>query len=179
MSDIQKPTKKTTVTRVKSPVKRTPVKTVARTVHTKPVAATKSVVKPRVSSSGFVAAVGRRKEAVARVRLQKQGSGNITVNGRPVEQYFTTMDFRQPVLQPLQLAGLEKEFDVSVKVSGGGKVGQAEAIRLGIARALVMLDENYRKQMRPAGFLTRDSRVKERKKYGLKKARRAPQFSKR
>ncbi len=178
MTEADKPVKKTIV-RAKPPVKRA-AKPAAKPAHARSVVpAVRSAAKPRVPSGGFVAAVGRRKEAVARVRLQTHGSGVITVNGRPLEEYFTTMDFRLPVLQPLQLAGLEKEFDVSVKVSGGGKVGQAEAIRLGIARALVEHDENYRKQMRPAGFLTRDSRVKERKKYGLKKARRAPQFSKR
>lgn len=178
MTEADKSAKKTIV-RAKSPVKRA-ARPAAKPAHVKAAATiTRSVAKPRAMSGGFVAAVGRRKEAVARVRLQKQGTGVITVNGRPLEQYFPTMDFRLPVLQPLQLAGLEKEFDVSVKVVGGGKVGQSEAIRLGIARALVEYDENYRKQMRPAGFLTRDARVKERKKYGLKKARRAPQFSKR
>lgn len=174
--------KKPVATKAKVTVKRVAPKPATKVTIHKPVdeKAEKPVVKThRMAGSGFVSAVGRRKSAVARVRVQRQGAGVIVINGRPFEQYFATMDFRMPVLQPLELSGLQKDVDVSIKVSGGGKIGQAEAIRLGIARALVLMDESYRKQMRPAGYLTRDSRVKERKKYGLKKARRAPQFSKR
>lgn len=127
----------------------------------------------------FIATVGRRKEAVARVRLYAKGSGQIIINNLELQKYFQTYDYQLIVMQPLKLVGLEAKVDIRVKVSGGGKTGQAEAVRHGIARAILLLDPELRKNLRTAGFLTRDSRVKERKKYGLKKARRAPQFSKR
>lgn len=131
------------------------------------------------SSYDFIATVGRRKEAVARVRLYAKGSGQITINNLELQKYFQTYDYQLIVMQPLKLVGLEAKVDIQVKVSGGGKTGQAEAVRHGIARAILLLEPELRKNLRTAGFLTRDSRVKERKKYGLKKARRAPQFSKR
>jgi small subunit ribosomal protein S9 len=131
------------------------------------------------TSYDFIATVGRRKEAVARVRLYAKGSGQITINNLEFQKYFSTYDYQLIVMQPLKLVGLDTKVDIRVKVSGGGKTGQAEAVRHGIARAILILDEELRKNLRTAGFLTRDSRVKERKKYGLKKARRAPQFSKR
>jgi len=127
----------------------------------------------------YLAAVGRRKSAVARVRLMTKGTGQVMINNQTVDKYFVLPEYVNTVLQPLQLTGLDKSVDVGVMVSGGGKVGQSIAVRHGIARALLLLDENYRKQLRPAGYLTRDARVKERKKPGLKRARRAPQFSKR
>ncbi len=127
----------------------------------------------------FVRAVGRRKEAVARVRLFLNGAGTITINNQDFLTYFPTFDYQYVVTGPLKLVGLDGKVDVRVKAQGGGKFGQAEATRHGIARALLLVDPDYRKQLRPAGYLTRDSRVKERKKPGLKKARRAPQFSKR
>lgn len=130
-------------------------------------------------SYDFIATVGRRKEAVARVRLYAKGSGQVTINNLELQKYFQTFDYQLIVMQPLKLVGLDTKVDVRVKVSGGGKTGQAEAVRHGIARAILLLDPELRKNLRTAGFLTRDSRVKERKKYGLKKARRAPQFSKR
>ena len=130
-------------------------------------------------SYDFIATVGRRKEAVARIRLYAKGNGQITINNLELQKYFFTSDYQLIVMQPLKLVGLDTKVDVRVKVSGGGKNGQAEAVRHGIARAILLLDPELRKNLRTAGFLTRDSRVKERKKYGLKKARRAPQFSKR
>lgn len=130
-------------------------------------------------SYDFLHAVGRRKEAIARVRLFPQGTGQVVVNNLELEKYFPTFDYQLVVQQPLKLVGLDSKVDVRVKVMGGGKMGQAEAVRHGIARTLVLMNPELRKNLRTAGFLTRDARVKERKKYGLKKARRAPQFSKR
>lgn len=121
---------------------------------------------------------GRRKKAIARVRILP-GNGNITINKRPIEEYFSREVLRTIVRQPLVLTNTEDKYDVMVIVHGGGTTGQAGAIRHGIARALVTVDEDLRKPLKKAGYLTRDPRMKERKKYGLKKARRAPQFSKR
>lgn len=122
---------------------------------------------------------GRRKEAVARVRLY-DGQGIIRVNGKDLEQYFPTETLRYIILQPLTTTGLSQRYDIEVNVRGGGVSGQAGAVRHGIARALVELDaEANKSSLKKAGFLTRDSREKERKKYGLKKARKASQFSKR
>ena len=122
---------------------------------------------------------GRRKSSVARVRLVA-GSGKITINGRTIDEYFGLETLKLIVRQPLVLTKTLDKFDVIVKVEGGGFTGQAGAIRHGISRALLEVDaEAYRADLKAAGFLTRDSRMKERKKYGLKAARRAPQFSKR
>ncbi len=121
---------------------------------------------------------GRRKEAVARVRLMP-GKGNIIINNKPLDEYFTLDTLKYTVKQPLILTETIDKFDVYAKVSGGGFTGQAGAIRLGIARALVKADSELRPILKKAGFLTRDPRMKERRKYGLKKARKAPQFSKR
>lgn len=122
---------------------------------------------------------GRRKKSVARVRLVP-GNGNITINGRSIDDYFGLETLKIIVRQPLVLTDTLSKFDVICKVAGGGFTGQAGAIRHGIARALVEADEEaYRPSLKKAGFLTRDPRMKERKKPGLKKARRAPQFSKR
>ncbi|KKC29144.1 ribosomal protein S9 [Caldanaerobacter subterraneus subsp. pacificus DSM 12653] len=121
---------------------------------------------------------GRRKEAVARVRLMP-GKGNIIINNKSLEEYFPLETLRYTVKQPLILTETIDKFDVYVKVSGGGLSGQAGAIRHGIARALVKADAELRPILKKAGFLTRDPRMKERRKYGLKKARKAPQFSKR
>ena len=123
-------------------------------------------------------AVGRRKKAVARVRLVP-GEGNITINKRDIDNYFGVETLKMTVRQPLTLTQTTGRFDVLVNVSGGGFTGQAGAIRHGIARALIKADEELRPAVKKAGFLTRDPRMKERKKYGLKAARRAPQFSKR
>ncbi len=123
-------------------------------------------------------AVGRRKSSVARVILTP-GKGKFLVNDRPFEEYLPSAATRLDVLQPLTLTSNEGKFDVHANVNGGGLSGQAGAIRLGITRALMEVDEDLRKVLKPAGLVTRDPRAKERKKYGLKKARRAPQFSKR
>lgn len=121
---------------------------------------------------------GRRKSSVARVRLVP-GEGNITVNGRSLDDYFGLETLKVITRQPLVLTETESKFDIYVNVVGGGFTGQAGAIRHGISRDLLKADEEYRPVLKKAGFLTRDPRMKERKKYGLKKARRAPQFSKR
>ena len=121
---------------------------------------------------------GRRKEAVARVRLIP-GSGNFEINGRTLEDYFPTRVHRMVAGAPLRLVGREKDYDVIATIHGGGIAGQAGAIRLGIARALIDIDPELRPQMKAEGFLRRDAREKERRKYGLKKARKAPQYSKR
>lgn len=123
---------------------------------------------------------GRRKKAVARVRLIPGGSGNIVINKRTIDEYFDLDTLKLIVRQPLELTGTTDQFDIFVNVNGGGFTGQAGAIRHGIARAMVVANaDEYKAQLKKAGFLTRDPRAKERKKYGLKKARRAPQFSKR
>ncbi|MEN6327767.1 MAG: 30S ribosomal protein S9 [Syntrophomonas sp.] len=121
---------------------------------------------------------GRRKEAVARVRLVP-GNGTIVINERSFEDFFPNKTRRLIVQQPLELTGMTGRFDVICRVNGGGITGQAGAVRLGIARALVKANPDIRPQLRKSGFLTRDPRMKERKKYGLHKARKAPQYSKR
>ena len=121
---------------------------------------------------------GRRKNAVARVRIMP-GTGEFRVNGRTVEQYFPTNNQRLVIFQPLKALSADGRFDVIVKVHGGGVSGQAGAVRHGLARALGRLDHNFRPQLKREGYLTRDARMKERRKYGLKKARKRPQFSKR
>jgi len=121
---------------------------------------------------------GRRKNAIARVFLTP-GEGKMTVNERPLDAYFGRKTLEVLIKQPLELTGMLGRFDIKAKVAGGGASGQAGAVRLGIARALVQADPNLRPILKKAGFLTRDPRMKERRKYGLKKARRAPQFSKR
>ena len=123
-------------------------------------------------------AVGRRKHAVARVRLLP-GDGKITINKRDIDQYFGLETLKMTVRQPLVLTDTASRFDVVINVLGGGLAGQAGAIRHGIARALCVADADLRSPIKKEGFLTRDPRMKERKKYGLKAARRAPQFSKR
>lgn len=125
-----------------------------------------------------IRATGRRKEAVARVRLIP-GSGRIVVNGKPYETVFGTRGLRAAVERPLVLTKMLEKFDVLVRVEGGGVSGQAGAVRHGIARALVIFDPEQRPALKKDGLLTRDPRAKERRKYGLKKARKAPQFSKR
>ena len=121
---------------------------------------------------------GRRKSSVARVRLVP-GNGKITINGRTIDEYFGLDTLKLIVRQPLELTKTTDKFDVIAKVEGGGFTGQAGAIRHGISRALLQADADYRPVLKKAGYLTRDPRMKERKKYGLKSARRAPQFSKR
>lgn len=122
--------------------------------------------------------VGRRKKSVARVFL-RPGTGNITVNGKPLEHYLPSEILQQVVKSPLDLTNTLDQFDVIVNVNGGGFTGQSGAIRHGITRALMEANEGYRPVLKAAGFVTRDPRAKERKKYGLKAARRSPQYSKR
>ncbi|MBO5927935.1 MAG: 30S ribosomal protein S9 [Clostridia bacterium] len=122
---------------------------------------------------------GRRKKAIARVRLLPTGDGQIVINGKSLDQYFGLDTLKFIVNQPLVLTETSAKYDVIVNVTGGGFTGQAGAIRHGISRALLQAEPETRAALKKAGFLTRDSRMKERKKYGLKKARRAPQFSKR
>ena len=133
---------------------------------------------PRPVIGGPVGATGRRKEAIARVRLIP-GTGKWTINGRTLEDYFPNKVHQQVVNEPLKTLDVADRYDVLVRVQGGGVSGQAGAVRLGIARALTQTDDDARPPLKKAGFLTRDARAKERKKYGLKKARKAPQYSKR
>ena len=122
---------------------------------------------------------GRRKSSVARVHLFENGTGAITINGRDIEEYFGLETLKMVVRQPLVATANEGQVDIVATVKGGGVSGQAGALRHGISRALLEMDPEYRPALKAAGFLTRDPRMKERKKYGLKAARRAPQFSKR
>ncbi|MEZ5321653.1 MAG: 30S ribosomal protein S9 [Microthrixaceae bacterium] len=126
----------------------------------------------------LVQSTGRRKRAVARVRI-REGSGAITVNKRPVQEYFPNDTPRMILSEPLSLTSTDERFDIDATIHGGGVSGQAGALRLGIARGLIALDSELRPTLKKAGFLTRDAREKESKKYGLKKARKAPQYSKR
>ena len=132
-----------------------------------------------VSKRPYVYGTGRRKSSVARVHLIPGGSGRITINGREIDDYFGLETLKLIVRQPLNTVNVTDKVDIDCTVSGGGVSGQAGAIRHGIARALLLMDESFRAPLKAAGFLTRDPRMKERKKYGLKAARRAPQFSKR
>jgi small subunit ribosomal protein S9 len=133
---------------------------------------------PRPIATGPVGATGRRKQAIARVRLIP-GSGTWKINGRTIEDYFPNKVHQQIVNEPFVTLDLVDRYDVLVRVHGGGISGQAGAVRLGIARSLIQTDDEARPPLKKAGFLTRDPRAKERKKYGLKKARKAPQYSKR
>lgn len=135
-------------------------------------------VTKKTTASEATRAVGRRKEAAARVRLVANEKG-VTVNGKPLEQYFPFKIHQELIIAPLKMVGMDASFAVSAKVEGGGLTGQAEAIRHGIARALVSLNAEFRKSLKAVGFLRRDPRAKERKKPGLRSARRAPQWSKR
>jgi small subunit ribosomal protein S9 len=127
----------------------------------------------------YLYGTGRRKSSVARVQVFPDGKGEITVNGRTIDDYFGLETLKLIVRQPLELTDPNGKVDINATVKGGGVTGQAGAIRHGIARALLLADETFRAKLKAAGFLTRDPRMKERKKYGLKAARRAPQFSKR
>lgn len=129
-------------------------------------------------SNPYFYGTGRRKKSVARVRVYP-GTGNITINDRSIDDYFGLETLKLIVRQPLALTGNLEKFDIVCRVNGGGVTGQAGAIRHGLSRALLQFDESLRPTLKKAGFLTRDPRMKERKKYGLKAARRAPQFSKR
>lgn len=126
----------------------------------------------------LIQTTGRRKESVARVRF-RDGSGQVTLNGKPLETYFPTMATRMRVMEPLSLTQTQGLYDIEATLGGGGTTGQADALRLGISRGLAELDPDLRATLKKAGMLTRDSRVVESKKYGLRKARRAPQYTKR
>ena len=128
--------------------------------------------------TGHAAGTGRRKEAIARVRIAP-GTGQWKINGRTLENYFPNKVHQQLVKSPLAILDGVEQFDIVARITGGGISGQAGALRLGIARALILIDPENRPTLKKAGFLTRDARVIERKKYGLKKARKAPQYSKR
>jgi small subunit ribosomal protein S9 len=164
-------TKKKTSATTKTPRAKKPVaeKVVEETV---------AVAAPSHVSDDARKALGRRKTAIVRIRLQA-GSGRITVNGRPYDKYFTTYELRGIVEGPFKALGQEKSFDVEARATGGGIRGQAESVRLAIARALVAKNPDTRTVLKKLGFMTRDPRAKERKKFGLKRARRAPQWSKR
>ena len=131
------------------------------------------------SKRPYTYGTGRRKSSTARVHLIPNGTGSITINGRSLDEYFGLETLKLIVRQPLVATSTLGKVDIEATVKGGGVSGQAGAIRHGIARALLLMDENFRAPLKAAGFLTRDPRMKERKKYGLKAARRAPQFSKR
>ncbi len=131
------------------------------------------------SKKKYFYGTGRRKSSVARVRVFENGTGAITINGRDIDDYFGLETLKLVVRQPLVATDMVGKVDVSVTVAGGGVSGQAGAIRHGVSRALLVLNPEFRATLKAAGFLTRDPRMKERKKYGLKAARRAPQFSKR
>lgn len=127
----------------------------------------------------YLYSVGKRKTSIAQVRVYKKGSGKININKKDYTKYFPTFEYQEIVVAPLKIIGQLEKLDVSVKVMGGGVVGQAEAARNGIAKALIQLNPNFRKPLKKAGYLKRDARKKERKKPGLKRARRAPQWKKR
>jgi small subunit ribosomal protein S9 len=127
----------------------------------------------------YIYALGRRKRAIAQVRLTPGGKGEIMVNGKTYVDYFTSVEMRQAVLTPLKAVGQDDKVTISIVAYGGGMSGQADAARLGISRALIKLNETFRSTLKKMGMMTRDPREKERKKYGLKKARKGPQWAKR
>lgn len=151
----------------------------------KPVAEAEEVViveeddKESKKKSEYLYAVGKRKTSIAQTRLFKKGDGKITINEKEFKKYFPTLEMQERVLAPLKLVGQNDKLDVSVKLIGGGIMSGAEAVRHGISKALLLLNQNFRKPLKKAGFLTRDARVKERKKPGKKRARKGPQWSKR
>ena len=176
--------KKVVAKKATAPKKETNAKPAPKKVTKKEEAPAEEVKVVRVKKSSkkgipsSYIATGRRKDAVARVRIVP-GTGKITINKRDIDDYFMLETLKLIVRQPLVLTETDKKFDVIANVFGGGYTGQTGAIRQGIAKALVKESETYKPELKKAGFLSRDSRMKERKKYGLKKARKAPQFSKR
>lgn len=150
-----------------------------KTVKTEHKATAKKAAPVKAVASRYLEAKGGRKTAVSRVRLYTKGHSGITVNGKDLKDYFREGDLQETVLRPLAVMNMVKELGVTAMVKGGGSRGQADAVALGIARALTLLDVEFRKKLRAENLLTRDSRAVERKKYGLRKARRAPQWAKR
>jgi small subunit ribosomal protein S9 len=127
----------------------------------------------------YLYAIGRRKTSIAQVRVYKKGKGDFVINGKDIKKFFGTLELQEKALAALRTVGQADKLDVTVKTLGGGTTGQAEAIRQGVSRALIQLNPNFRKPLKKAGYLTRDARRKERKKPGLKRARKAPQWQKR
>jgi small subunit ribosomal protein S9 len=167
-----------------TPKKESPAKPVAAKAPMKPAnkkAAKKSAAKEHAHdvTGTYFYAVGRRKSGIAQVRLYLTGTGKITVNRKPMTEFFPVEDLQDSILVPLRAAGIDATSDVVAETHGGGIRGQADAIKLGIARALLVHNPDLRATLKPLGVLTRDPREKERKKYGLKKARKAPQWAKR
>ena len=152
-----------------------PKKAVVKKVAAKPAETAAVVARP---TGEYTYALGRRKTATAQTRLFSNGTGSIVVNDKPMATYFPVFDLQQSIVSPLKAVGLEG-MDVHVKVTGGGMRGQAEAIRLGISRALIEINPSFRQTLKKMGFLMRDPREKERKKFGHKKARKSPQWAKR
>lgn len=178
----------TTTEEVKPKAPRAPRAKKATTKEKEPKAATEATEEvvaetaqetTAASKGSYIFGLGRRKTSIARVRLVKNGKGKIAVNGRTLQDYFGQPELQNMITTTLQTVGLEGAVDVLSDVEGGGIRGQAEATRLGLSRALIILNPTYRKTLKKMGALTRDPRAKERKKFGLKKARRAPQWSKR
>ena len=178
---VKKPVKKPVKKSVKKPVKKIVKKTVKKPVKKSVKKLVKKTVKEEVKELKIKQnwATGKRKTAVAQVQFFPKGKGKISINKRIIKEYFPVFDLFQIVLSPLKLLNQEKFFDFRIKVHGGGMKSQAEAVRLGITRALVSFNPEWRKELKSAGFLRRDARKKERKKPGLKRARRAPQWAKR
>jgi len=164
---------KTKTTTKKRKTKKTIKKTAGKRVMVKK---EKKAVK---RAEKYFEGTGRRKTAIARVRLYTQGEKNILINGKPLESYFPISELQQTVKSPFEKLSCLDKFGLSAKVKGGGYQAQAEATRHGIAKALVLFNSEFRKKLKKAGYLTRDSRMRERKKFGLKRARRAPQWQKR
>ncbi|HOC53824.1 MAG TPA: 30S ribosomal protein S9 [Candidatus Pacearchaeota archaeon] len=161
-------------TKKKVPVKKRVVKKKEETAKEE-----KEIIIPEKTGSEYYEGTGRRKTSIARVRLYNKKNGLVNINGKKLEEYFSTETLQKTVISPLDKMKSMDRFEIKVLVKGGGINSQAEAIRHGIARALVVFNLEYKKRLRKAGLLTRDSRMKERKKFGLKRARRAPQWSKR
>lgn len=166
---------KKSLTKKKTTLKAKGEKSKKKVIEKKP----KKVVKVKLKPSSYFEAVGRRKTSVARVRLYTQGEKEIVINQRPLKNYFPTFELQQIATDSLRKMKCEDRFRVSIITRGGGIHSQSEAVRLGIARALLKFNPDFRKKLKKVGFLTRDSRMRERKKFGLKRARRAPQWKKR
>ena len=171
-AEPKKPAAKKAAPRKKAPAKEAVV--VAEAPSTE-----EAAPEPKLSKDGYVYALGRRKRAIAQTRLWPTGTGDIKVNGKAFKSYFTVYSQQEAVLAPLKAAGQDDKVTITLEVYGGGMRGQSEAARHGISRALVALNPMFRGSLKKLGFMTRDPREKERKKYGLKKARKGPQWAKR